>query len=178
MASLGDSSSTIAAIVLAVILIIGVPLVTLTQRNDNVVQENTKLITDSYVKDIVNTGKMTRARYQEFVDELAATGTYDIEIEVQKLDENPGKKTAQVNYTKIGENMYVTETKTQIEEEWDTLDGVINLSEGDIVSVKLKNADSTANQNLMSSIFSFSNAGEDAITASSSGMVTAKGADR
>ena len=45
--------------------------------------------------------------YEEFEERLASTGnTYEIELEVKILDENPGKKAAQANYTKIGENVY------------------------------------------------------------------------
>ena len=52
-----SSTSTIIAICVAAVLLFVVPLVTLTDRNDNVVQENVKLIVEEYVSDIRNTGK-------------------------------------------------------------------------------------------------------------------------
>ena len=180
-----SSTSTIIAILVAGVLIFIVPLVTLTNRSDNVVQENVSLIVEEFVTEVKNTGKLTRARYQEFVDELHAAGntTYEIEMEVKILDENPGKKTAQANYTKIGENVYYSEYTTQIlkklgieiDGEQPSSNNAIILKEGDIVYVEVKNADSTAAQTLNSSLLGFSNAGEYAVQASSSGMVTVNG---
>lgn len=184
MSSLGQSATTILAIFLAVVLVVGVPLMTLTSRVDNVTQENVKLMVDEFVTEIKNTGKLSRTAYQNFENRLAATGnTYDIEIEINHLDENPGKKTAQANYTKIGENVYYTEYTTQVlkhigievdDEIPDSTDTMI-LKEGDMVYVSVKNENSTAAQTLKSSLFNYSNAGEYVISASSSGMVTVNG---
>ena len=179
-----NSTSTIIALLVAGVLLFIVPLVTLTDRSDNVTQENVKLIVEEYVTEIKNTGKMTRAQFQNFEDKLGATGNaYDIEIEVQVLDENPGKKTAQANYTKIGENVYYSEYTTQIldrlgiktHNDAPSTGDTIQLKEGDIVTVSVTNANSTAAQTLKSSFIGFSNAGEYAISASSSGMVTVNG---
>jgi len=180
-----NSTSTIIALLVAGVLLFIVPLVTLTDRSDNVAQENVKLIVEEFVTDVKNTGKLTRAQYQEFVNKLDSTGnnSYDIEIEIKKLDENPGKKTAQANYTKIGENVYYSEYTTQIlkqlgikvdNEDVYSNDAII-LKEGDIVFVEVKNSNSTAAQTLKSSFLGFSNAGEYVISASSSGMVTVNG---
>ena len=103
---------------------------------------------------------------------------------IKYLDENPGKKTAQVQYTKIGENVYYSEFTTQIlkrigiktnNEDVKQDDKEILLKEGDIITVEVKNENSTAAQTLKSSFIGFSNAGEYAISASSSGMVTVNG---
>ena len=86
--------------------------------------------------------------------------------------------------TKIGDNVYYSEYTTQIlkrigikvdNDEVNSSDKTIILKEGDFVYVGVKNENSTAAQNLKSSIFSFSNAGEYVISANSSGMVTANG---
>ncbi len=169
-----SSTSTIIALVVAAIFLFVVPLVTLTERNDNVVQENVKLIVEEFVTDIKNTGKLTNAKVQNFENRLAATGnTYNIEMELQILDENPGKKTTQANYKKIGENVYYSEYTTQI---YDKLKvGDISLKEGDFIYVGVTNQNSTAAQTLKSSFLSFSNAGEHVISANSSGMVNANG---
>ena len=179
-----NSTSTILALVVAGVLIFIVPLITLTGRSDNVVQENVELIVEEFVTEVRNTGKLTRAQYQDLVNELDATGnTYDIEIEIQHLDENPGKKTAQANYTKIGENVYYSEFTTQVlkqigieidEYPVGTSDTII-LKEGDYISVDVKNENSTTAQTLKSSFIGFSNAGEYVISARSSGMVTVNG---
>lgn len=169
-----NSTSTIIAVFVAAIFLFVVPLVTLTERNDNVVQENVKLIVEEFVTDIKNTGKLTNAKLQDFENRLAATGnTYNIEMELQILDENPGKKTTQANYKKIGENVYYSEYTTQIYDKLKT--GDISLKEGDFIYVGVSNQNSTAAQTLKSSFLSFTNAGEQVISANSSGMVNANG---
>ena len=110
-----NSTSTIIALFVGAVLLFVVPIVTLTTRNDNVTQENVKLIVEEFVTDIKNTGLLTTEKYQNFENRLSATGnTYNIEMEIQHLDENPGKKLTQSNYTKIGENVYYSEYTTQI----------------------------------------------------------------
>ena len=169
-----NSTSTIIALFVAAVFLFVVPLVTLTERNDNAVQENVKLIVEEFVTDIKNTGKLTNAKMQDFENRLAATGnTYNIEMELQILDENPGKKTTQANYKKIGENVYYSEYTTQIYDKLKT--GDISLKEGDFIYVGVSNQNSTAAQTLKSSFLSFSNAGEQVISANSSGMVNANG---
>ena len=169
-----SSTSTIIAICVAAVLLFVVPLVTLTDRNDNVVQENVKLIVEEYVSDIRNTGKITPEGFQDFENRLSATGNvYDIEMQVQVLDENPGKKNMQANYTKIGENVYYSEYTSQVLEKLKS--GTITLKEGDLIYVGVTNQNSTAAQTLKSSFLSFSNAGEYVISADSSGMVNVNG---
>ena len=181
-----NSTSTILALLVAGVLVFIVPLVTLTDRSDNVAQENVKQIVEEFVTEVKNTGKITNAQFQDFESKLDATGSnsYDIEIQIQYLDENPGKKTAQANYTKIGENVYYSEYTTQIlkqigikvdDETVDLNKDTMILKEGDIIRVEVKNQNTTAAQNLKSSFLSFSNADEYVISASSSGMVTVNG---
>ena len=170
-----SSTSTIIAICVAAVLLFVVPLVTLTDRNDNVVQENVKLIVEEYVSDIRNTGKITAEGFQDFENRLSATGNvYDIEMQVQILDENPGKKTMQANYTKIGENVYYSEYTSQILNKLKTKKK-ITLKEGDFIYVGVTNQNNTTAQTLKSSFLSFSNDGEYVISADSSGMVNVNG---
>ena len=180
-----NTASTIIALVTAGVLLFIAPLVTLTDRSDNVAQQNVELIVEEFVTDVQNTGKLTRAKYEKFESELDTIGntTYDIEIQIQHIDENVGKKTAQANYTKIGENVYYSEYTTQILKQIgiqtdDTVPSqsdTMLLKEGDIIYVSVKNVDSTAAQTFKSSFLGFSNAGEYVISASSSGMVTVNG---
>ena len=174
-----NSTSTIIALFVAAALVFVAPIITLTDRNDNVAQENVKLIVEEFVTDIKNTGKITTSKYQDFENRLAATGnSYNIEIEVQHLDENPGKKLTQANYTKIGENVYYSEYTSQILEQILSRDGTeqaMLLKEGDIVYVQVSNENSTAAQTLKGSLLNFSNEGEEVIKANSSGMVKTNG---
>lgn len=179
----GNSTPTIIlAIVIGLGVLFFVPLMTMTERVDNVTQENVRLIVEEFVTDVANTGKLTRAKYQNFEDQLATTGnTYEIELELYELDENPGKKTAQANYSKIGENVYVTSYTTQIlpqigiktgNETVNASSDTLNLNKGDIFAVKVKNANSTSSQDIKSNLLNFANAGEETIKASSSKMCT------
>ena len=168
------STATVIAICVSAALLFVAPLVTLTARNDNVVQENVKLMVNEFVIDVQNTGKLTMAKYQDLESKLAATGnTYNVDIELQYLDENPGKKTTQANYTKIGENVYYSEYTTQVLNQLKNND--IVLKEGDRIVVNVTNENSTAAQTLKSSFLSYSNEGENAITASGSGMINVNG---
>ena len=174
-----NSTSTIIALFVAAALVFVAPIITLTDRNDNVAQENVKLIVQEFVTDIKNTGKITTSKYQDFENRLAATGnSYNIEIEVQHLDENPGKKLTQANYTKIGENVYYSEYTSQILAQIlsrDVTEQAMLLKEGDIVYVQVSNENSTAAQTLKGSLLNFSNEGEEVIKANSSGMVKTNG---
>lgn len=181
----GNSTfSVIIAIAVGLIVICVIPLVTLEERVDNVAQQDVQKIVESVVTESSNTGLFTRTQYQNLENKLATTGkTYDIEIEIKILDENPGKKLAQANYTKIGENLYVgiytTQALSQIgvkvgTETVDTSNDTIVFKPGDIISLSVKSSDSAA-KDLKSNLFSFVNSDEDVVTASSSAMVTVYG---
>ena len=141
------------------------------------VQENVELLVNEFVTDVQNTGIISQAKYQSLENSLAATGnTYNVEMEVQHLDENPGKKTTQANYTKIGENVYYSEYTTQVLEQLESsTTGEISLKEGDRIVVNVKNTNTTQAQTLKSSLLSFTNAGQYTIAASSTGMIKVNG---
>ena len=120
-------------------------------------------------------GKITATDYDEFIQKLNATGnTFDVELEIKVLDENPGKKTAQVSGDKIGENITYSIYTTQIE---DTLedDGYIALKEGDNINVSVKNSNTTIAQMFINVFYSITGNDTYAIAAQSSGIVTATG---
>lgn len=141
------------------------------------VQENVELLVNEFVTDVQNTGIISQAKYQSLENSLAATGnTYNVEMEVQHLDENPGKKTTQANYTKIGENVYYSEYTTQVLEQLESsTTGEISLKEGDRIVVNVKNTNTTQAQTLKGSLLSFTNAGQYTIAASSTGMIKVNG---
>ena len=171
-----NTTTTVIAICLATTLLFIAPLVALTERNDNVVQENVELLVNEFVTDVQNTGVITQAKYQSLENSLAATGnTYNVEIEVQHLDENPGKKTTQVNYTKIGENVYYSDYTTQVLEQLQNNNKKMCLKQGDRIVVNVKNTNRTQAQTLKGSLLSFTNAGQYTISASSTGMINVNG---
>ena len=176
MSSLGDTFITIFGIVLAAILMFGFPLMSMSDRTDDIVTMTAQTATTEYVDNVRATGKVTMDNYSSFEQRLAATGNaYDIEMEVKILDENPGKKTTQANYTKIGENVYYSMYTSQILDSMNANGGVLTLKEGDMFSTSVKNTNTTLSQQLKN--FFYAVAGNDtyAIAAQHGGYVTANG---
>ena len=104
---MSDTLITVIAIALAAILMFIFPLMTMSDRTDDVAQLTVETATTEFVDNVRTTGKITPENYDSFVQSINSTGnTYDVEIEVKVLDENEEKKGTQTNRTKIGENVY------------------------------------------------------------------------
>lgn len=169
---MGDTLITVVAIVLAATLMFVFPIMTMSNRADDVSQLSVQSLTTQFVDDVRTTGKITSDKYNKFVENIHSTGnTYDVEIEVKVRDENPGKKTTQANSKKIGEDVYYSIYTTQIE---NTLknNNAYNLKEGDIVSVSVKNTNTTMSQQLSGGT---STQLTGTIAGEASGIVTANG---
>ena len=144
----------------------------MSNRADDVSQLSVQSLTTQFVDDVRTTGKITSDKYNKFVENIHSTGnTYDVEIEVKVRDENPGKKTTQANSKKIGEDVYYSIYTTQIE---NTLknNNAYNLKEGEIVSVSVKNTNTTMSQQLSGGT---STGLTGTIAGEASGIVTANG---
>ncbi len=181
----GNSTTSVIIVLLVVVVLTAGMIITLETRVDNVSQQEAQKMVENFVAEVANTGTLTRSQYQSFQNQLnSKTGkNCDIEIEAQILDENPGKKTAQANYTKIGENVYVVYKDTQILPEIGIAVGNATVNSnndtktfkpGDIFSCTVTSSDSSA-QNLKGSVLNYSNAGEQSVSASSSAMCTVYG---
>ena len=181
----GNSTTSVIIVLLVVVVLTAGMIITLETRVDNVSQQEAQKMVEDFVADVANTGTLTKSQYQTFQSQLnAKTGkNCDIELEAQILDENPVKKTAQANYTKIGENVYVVYTDTQILPQIGVAVGnatvntgsdTYTFKPGDIFSCTVTSEDSTA-QNLKGSVLNYSNAGEQTLSASSSAMCTVQG---
>lgn len=135
---MGDSIITIVAIFLAAILMFIFPLMSLSERSDDIAQLSVQTTTAEFVDNIRATGKLTLDDYDKFLNTLTATGnSFDVDIQIQKLDENPGVKVTQGQKDKIGENIYYSVYTSQIMDELNA-NNEIKLKEGDIVSVTVK----------------------------------------
>ena len=176
---MGDTLITIVAIFLAAILMFIFPLMSISDRNDDVAQLSVQTKTVEFVDNIRSTGKITQDNYDAFIQTLAATGnSYDVEMEVKVLDENPGKKTAQTSTDKIGENIYYSEYTSQILEKMNASSSKsVKLKEGDLVSVSVKNTNTTISQMLKNFFYSISGNDTYNITASHSGVVITNGSE-
>lgn len=172
---MSDTLITVIAIVLAAVLMFVFPLMTMSDRTDDVSQLAVETATTDFVDEVRTTGKITPDKYSKFIENIGSTGnTYNVEMQVQVLDENPGKKTTQSKKDKIGENVYYSVYTSQIEDILNSNKNY-NLKEGDLFSVNVKNTNQTLAQQLKN--FFYTVVGNDTYTiaASHGGMVTATG---
>ena len=172
---MSDTLVTVVAIGLAAILMFVFPLMTMSDRTDDISQLTVETATTEFVDQIRTTGKITPSEYDKFRQNIASTGnTYNIEMQVQVLDENPGKKTTQTAKDKIGENEYYSVYTSQIEEVLDKNKSYI-LKEGDLVSVSVKNTNQTLAQQLKNYFYTVIGNDTYTIAASHGGIVQATG---
>lgn len=168
--------TSIIGIAIAVILMFIFPLITMSDRTDDVSQLTVDIATTEFVDDIRETGKISPDKYNKYIQNIGSTGnTYNIELEVKVLDENPKRKIIETN-KKIDttDNVYYSVYNSQIED-------VLNqekeylLKEGDIVTVSAKNTNQTIAQQLKN--FFYTVVGRDTyiIASSHGGLVTANG---
>ena len=168
---MGDSIITIVAIFLAAILMFIFPLMSLSERSDDIAQLSVQTTTAEFVDNIRATGKLTLDDYDKFLSTLTATGnSFDVDIQIQKLDENPGVKVTQGQKDKIGENIYYSVYTSQIMDELNA-NNEIKLKEGDIVSVTVKNTNKTISQLLRNFFYRVSGNDTYQISAQHGGIV-------
>ena len=168
---MGDSIITIVAIFLAAILMFIFPLMSLSERSDDIAQLSVQTTTAEFVDNIRATGKLTLDDYDKFLNTLTATGnSFDVDIQIQKLDENPGVKVTQGQKDKIGENIYYSVYTSQMMDELNA-NNEIKLKEGDIVSVTVKNTNKTISQLLRNFFYRVSGNDTYQISAQHGGIV-------
>ena len=175
-----DTLITVVAFVLGAVLMLGFPLATVANNADTMSQVSVQNSTVEYVDKIRTTGKLSLEDYTKFIQEISATGnSYDVEIEIKVLDENPGKKTTQASSTRIGENvsysMYTSQILDILSSNNEGTSKVLALKEGDMFSTSVRNTNTTLSQQLKN--FFYTVAGNDTYTiaAEHGGYVTANG---
>lgn len=173
---MGDSLITVVVIVLAAVLMFVFPLLTVSENSDSTAQLSVQNATTEFVEDIRSTGKLTQDAYDKYIQTINSTGnTFDVQIEIQVLDENPGVKTTQTDQTKIGENIYYTEYTSQVLNQINGNNGKKILKEGDIVTVKALNTNTTIAQTLRNFLYRTAGNNSSSIAASHSAVVTSNG---
>lgn len=172
---MGDSFITVIAIFLAAILMFIFPLMSVSERNDDIALQAVDTATVEFVNNVITTGKITEENYNKFIQTLGATGNnYEVELEVRKFDENPANKSAWTTNDKVGENLYYSVYTSQIESEIANT-GKYKLKEKDMISVNVKNTNKTIAQMLRSFFYSISGNDTHQIAAQHSGIVMADG---
>ena len=172
---MSDTLITIISIFLAAILMFIFPLMSITERNDDISQTVVQTATSDFVDEISITGSIKSSDYDSYVARLAATGnTYDIEIEVQHLDENPGKKATSTSGDLVGENVRYSTYTTEILEKVNS-DSTYPLKKGDNVIVTAKNTNKTIAQILRNFFYQVTGQGSYQVAASAASMVVNNG---
>lgn len=180
---MSDSFMTIIGIVIAVILMFVWPLLAMSERTDDISQTVVQSATSEFVDKISIAGQIKYADYDAFAQKITATGnTYDIEIEVQHLDENPGKKSVTTSGDLIGENVRYSTFTSEILREMDEPDPVTHapknyypLKKGDNVIVTVKNTNRTLAQLLRTTFYRVTGEDSAQVAASASSMVVNTG---
>lgn len=176
-----DSTISIVGIIIASILMFIVPLVLIADRNDDISQLTVQTATSKFVDNVIKTGKITMDDYQNYILQMATSGnTYEIDMEIKILDENPARRTTNLT-GKIGENTYYSIYSTQIEDELqkdqeETGIGQIILKDGDVISVTAKNSSKTLSQTLKNIYYTISGDDLHIISASGTGTIAINGA--
>lgn len=176
-----DTTISIIGIIIASILMFIVPLVTIADRNDDIAQLTVETATAQFVDNVIKSGKITEKDYQDYILSLQSSGnTYQIDIELKILDENPAKRTIDATGN-MGQNEYYSLYTSQIEDELQksknaTSIGQIILKEGDEISVIAKNSSKTLSQTLKSIYYTISGEDLHIIAATSTGTIAINGA--
>ena len=182
---MSDTFITIIAIALAAVLMFIFPLLSVSERSDDISQLSVASATAEFVDEVIKTGKIKDNEYKKFNDQIATTGnTYDVNIELKILDENTAKTLTEGNQTELGNNTYFSIYTSQIEEmigisansNTQNGEGQIILKQGDVISITVKNNSKTISQ-LLKSFFSgqSSSKGVSIIAATASGTVAING---
>ena len=177
---MSDTLITIVAIFLAAILMFIFPLMSVSERNDDIAQSVIQTATSEMVDKIATKGKITKADYDQYLAKIATTGnTYEVEVEVQKLDENFGKKSATTSPKMVGENsrysVFTTDILKQVYEPADAKTYEYLLNKGDNVIITVKNTNTTMAQTLRAFFYKVTGNGTYQIAASASSMVVNTG---
>lgn len=171
---MSDTLITMIAVFLAAVLMFIFPLMSVSERNDDIAQSVLQTATSEFVDKVATVGAIKPSDYEAYVEAISATGNvYDVEIEIQHLDENMGKKSTITSADLIGENVrYSTYTTEILNSMYDGIsEKAYSLNKGDIIIVTAKNTNTTIAQSLRSFFYKVVGKGTYQVAASSSSMV-------
>lgn len=178
-----DTLMTILGITLAVLVMFVFPMIAIAGEHEKISQTAVETVLADFVKTVADSGKITQADYNTLVQKINATGnSFDIQIELQVLDDNPERKSvisALLSNIK-GENVYYsvyTENITEkIREELNNSKaGEYYLKKDDYVTVTVKNTNVTMATQLKNFFYRIVGKDTYVIGASASALVTNSG---
>ena len=148
----------------------------ISERTDDVSQLSVQTATTEFVDKVRTTGKLTLDDYDKYMQTITSTGnSFEVSMQAQILDENPGVKTTQAETTKIGENVYYNLYTSQIESRLNDNTNRITFKEGDRFSVTVKNTNTTIAQILRNFLYRIAGNDTYQIAAQHAGIVTVNG---
>jgi len=170
---------TIIGIFLAATLMFLVPIMAITEKNDTIAQTTVQSAVSEFVDTVSTNGKIDPTSYEKMIAKLESTGNhFETTIEVQHLDENPGKKGDGQSVDAIGENLRYSTYTTEILSHMfsNEQDGTsYPLKKGDNIIVTARNTNKTLAQQLRSFLFKITGQGTYELSATSSAMVIKDG---
>ena len=170
---MSDTFITIMAVIIVAVIMFIFPLMATANQNDSITQTSVQTMVSDFVNTVAKEGKITRSNYDDFIQKLYATGnSYDVELEVQILDDNPGAKGENIKV--IGENIYYSEFTTAIVSKLDS-EGAYKLKQGDYILAKVTNTNVTFGTQMKNFFYSIMGKDTIAIEASASALVTTTG---
>lgn len=176
-----DTLMEIIGIFLAVLIMFIFPVVAIASQHDEIAQTTVEVAVADFVNTISEKGKVTQFDYNQLVQKISATGNnFDVQIELQVLDDNPERKSVTTDKTVKGENLYYsvyTENITNkiMEKIGKGEDGEYNLKKDDYIIVTVKNTNVTIGTQFKNMFYQI--IGKDAytISASSAALVSNSG---
>lgn len=182
---MSETLMTIIAIFAATIIMFIFPLMWTASSQEEITQIAVQTLVSDFVNTASTKGKVTKEDYEGFVKKLNATGnTYDVEIEIQILDDNPGKKTTMTSKNLIGENIYYSVFTSTILYGTDGI-GIYDsgntkneylLKAGDYIIVTVKNTNTTIATQLKDTFYGMVGKDTYTIGASATALVINSGA--
>ena len=174
-----DTPTSIIGIIVAAVLMFLVPLVLLSDRNDDIAQLVAQNATVSFVDEVLKNGVITNENYQRFLNRLNSSGnTYEVDIEVKILDKNASQRYTEESQ-EIGQNEYYSIYTSQIEDKLSNTDGgadKIVLKEDDIIFVTARNTSKTLSQSIKNIYYKIKGEDLHIIVATASGTIAVNGA--
>jgi len=174
---------TIIGLFLVATLMFIVPMMSIAEKNDDIAQAKAQTAVTNFTDTVSNVGSIKPSDYEELVQQLDSTGnTFEITIEVQHLDENPGKKSTSTSGDLIGENVRYSTFTTEIldymyptEEATSEMSRNYPLKKGDNIIVTVRSTNKTLAQQLRTFVFKVTGQGTYELSASSSSMIVNNG---
>lgn len=168
---MSDTLMTIIGIFVAVILMFILPLVIMTEKNDEIAQTVVQVAVSDFVETVTNQGRISEFDYSKLVQKISATGNaYDIQIEAQIIDDNPRRATSTLDSSITGDYKYYSVYTNTIMDKLEQ-NGEFILKKDDYLIVNVKNTNTTLGTQFKNVFYKLTGKDTYTIGTSASGIV-------